>query len=56
VDYIEAGASLVDSDDEVYAESDMIVKVKEPQPEELSRVREGQVVFTYFHFAASVAV
>jgi alanine dehydrogenase len=52
VDYIEAGASLVTSD-EVFAEAYMIVKVKDPQPDELSRIRDGQVVFTYFHFAAS---
>jgi alanine dehydrogenase len=53
VDYIEAGASLVTTADEVFAEAELIVKVKEPQAEELSRIREGQVVFTYFHFAAS---
>lgn len=53
-DYLEAGAQLLDSADEIYAKAEMIVKVKEPQPEEFSRIRDGQLVFTYFHFAASV--
>ena len=52
-EYLAAGAQLLDSADDVYARADMIVKVKEPQPAELARMRAGQVVFTYFHFAAS---
>ncbi|MDA0335777.1 MAG: alanine dehydrogenase [bacterium] len=54
VDYIEAGASLVHAAAGIFAEAEMIVKVKEPQPEELHLIGEGQIVFTYFHFAASV--
>ncbi|PQO39775.1 alanine dehydrogenase [Bremerella cremea] len=52
--YVEAGATLVDSAEEVFAQADMILKVKEPQPEEYALIRKGQIVFTYFHFAASV--
>jgi len=51
--YQDAGAVLVDTAAEVWGEADLIVKVKEPQPEEWPLVRSGQVVFTYFHFAAS---
>jgi alanine dehydrogenase len=48
----QAGARLVDSAAGVWAEADLIVKVKEPQPDEWPHMREGQTVFTYFHFAA----
>jgi alanine dehydrogenase len=51
-DYLEHGAELVASPDEVYAQADMIIKVKEPQVAERDRLRPGQIVFTYFHFAA----
>ena len=51
--YEEVGATLVDSAADVWADADLIVKVKEPQPEEWPMIRAGQVVFTYFHFAAS---
>ncbi len=51
-DYREAGASLVDSPTEIFSTAEMIVKVKEPQPAEIQMIRTGQVVFTYFHFAA----
>jgi alanine dehydrogenase len=50
--YATAGAKIVDSADEVWAEADLIVKVKEPQPCEWPLMRPGQTVFTYFHFAA----
>jgi len=50
--YHEQGAELVETADEVFARADMIIKVKEPQLEELARIRGGQIVFTYFHFAA----
>lgn len=50
-DYIEAGAEIASVED-VWAQAEMIVKVKEPRPVEHSRVRPGQIVFTYFHFAA----
>ena len=50
-DYIAAGARIVDTAEEVFSRSDMIVKVKEPQPVERKRLREGQVLFTYLHLA-----
>jgi len=50
--YRDVGAEIVDSADEVWSRADMIVKVKEPQRDEWPRMREDQVVFTYFHFAA----
>jgi len=52
-DYVDAGAEILDNIEQVYAQSDMIVKVKEPIAEEYGLIREGQVVFTYFHFASS---
>jgi alanine dehydrogenase len=51
--YQRAGATLRDGPDDVWAEAEMILKVKEPIAEEWPRLRAGQVVFTYFHFAAS---
>jgi alanine dehydrogenase len=51
--YADAGATLVDGPDEVLARADLIVKVKEPQPPEISRLERGRMVFCYFHFAAS---
>ncbi|HUF75287.1 MAG TPA: alanine dehydrogenase [Longimicrobiales bacterium] len=53
-DYYEAaGASLREGPDDVWAEAEMILKVKEPVEPEWALMRKGQVVFTYFHFAAS---
>ncbi len=52
-DYQEAGAHILDTMAEVYAMSDMIVKVKEPIAQEYGLIKEGQIVFTYFHFASS---
>ena len=54
-DYLNAGATVVDSADEVFARADMIVKVKEPQPEERHKLREGQIIFTYLHLAPDKA-
>src|ERR671920_445893 len=51
-EYEEGGARLVDGPDEVFESSDLIVKVKEPVPEEYDRFREGQQLFTYLHLAA----
>ena len=50
--YEAAGATLVDNAAAVWGPADLIVKVKEPQPSEWPHMREGQVLFTYFHFAA----
>jgi alanine dehydrogenase len=51
--YSDAGAKIVETADEVYERADLIVKVKEPQPPEIAMLREGQLLFCYFHFAAS---
>jgi alanine dehydrogenase len=50
-DYIAAGAQIIATAEEVFAGADMIVKVKEPQPTERKRLRQGQVLFTYLHLA-----
>lgn len=50
-DYTDAGAEIVDAAAEIFANADMIVKVKEPQPEERRMLRRGQVLFTYLHLA-----
>ena len=50
-DYEAVGARIVSVDD-VWATSEMVLKVKEPLPEEFGRLREGQVLFTYLHLAA----
>ena len=52
-EYRKAGATIVSSAKEIFRRSDMIIKVKEPQPVEIRMIREDQIVFTYFHFAAS---
>jgi alanine dehydrogenase len=52
-DYARAGAKIVPNAPEVFKAADMIIKVKEPQPTEIGMFRPGQIVFTYFHFAAS---
>ncbi|WP_428926920.1 alanine dehydrogenase [Marinibacterium sp. SX1] len=54
-DYRAAGARIVDTAAELFAAAEMIVKVKEPQPEERARLREGQVLFTYLHLAPDPA-
>jgi alanine dehydrogenase len=46
-----AGGSLVDTAEQVFAEADMVVKVKEPQPQEIARLRRGQILFTFLHLA-----
>ena len=52
-EYRDAGATIVSSDREVFAQADMIMKVKEPMAPEYELLRPGQIVFTYFHFAAN---
>jgi alanine dehydrogenase len=46
------GASIVADADALFAQADLVLKVKEPQPEEVGRLREGQTLFTYLHLAA----
>jgi len=52
-DFKRAGAQLIDSADQLWAEADLLLKVKEPIEAEYSRMREGQTLFTYLHLAAS---
>jgi alanine dehydrogenase len=51
-DYQALGAEIVGSADEVWRRAELVCKVKEPLPAEIRKVRQGQVIFTYFHFAA----
>lgn len=50
--YVEAGATIIEDVEELWAKAEMIMKVKEPIKVEHSRMRQGQIIFTYFHFAA----
>lgn len=50
--YVEAGAQILNTIEEVYAIAEMIMKVKEPIEQEYKLIRKGQLVFTYFHFAS----
>ncbi|WP_434157194.1 alanine dehydrogenase [Clavibacter michiganensis] len=52
-DYVEAGATIVATADEVWGAADLLLKVKEPIAEEYPRMRPGQTLFTYLHLAAS---
>ena len=52
-DFKAAGAQMVETADQVWAEADLLLKVKEPIEPEYSRMRKGQVLFTYLHLAAS---
>src|SRR6202007_2453251 len=54
-DFTTAGAKILPTADDVWAEGDLILKVKEPIEEEYHRMRSGQVLFTYLHLAASKA-
>jgi alanine dehydrogenase len=51
--YAEAGATIVDGPADVYGKADMVLKVKEPLAREYPLIKAEQIVFTYFHFAAS---
>src|SRR5579859_1476324 len=52
-DFVAAGAKILPAADDVWAEGEMILKVKEPIEQEYHRMRSGQVLFTYLHLAAS---
>ena len=49
--YMAAGAKIVDGPDPIFAECEMVVKVKEPQAEERKKLRQGQILYTYLHLA-----
>ena len=53
--YSAAGATIVETAEEIFAAADMIVKVKEPQPNECAMLREGQILYTYLHLAPDAA-
>ena len=50
-EYMAAGAKIIDTAEDIFATADMIIKVKEPQPNECKMLREGQILFTYLHLA-----
>ena len=52
-EYVARGAKIMDSSAEIFAKSELVIKVKEPQPEEIAQLQRGQAVFCFFHFAAS---
>jgi alanine dehydrogenase len=52
-EFMAAGAAIAPTADDVWAASELVLKVKEPVPEEYHRMRKGQVLFTYLHLAAS---
>lgn len=49
--YIEAGAKIIETAEEIFSQSELIVKVKEPQLHECAMLKDGQVLFTYLHLA-----
>ena len=53
-DYRSAGTKIVSGPEEVYGEAEMVVKMKEPLEPEYGLLRQGQILFCYFHFAASL--
>ena len=53
-DYSNVGAKILKTIEEVYDISEMIIKVKEPLKKEYSLIKEGQIIYTYFHFASSL--
>jgi len=55
VDFVRAGARILPTAEDVWAEGELVLKVKEPVAEEYPRLRKGQVLFTYLHLAASRA-
>ena len=52
-DYLKSGAKIVKTPDEIFKKSDLIVKVKEPQMNEVNMIRENQIIYTYLHLAAA---
>ncbi len=52
-EYLQNGAEVIPEASEIFTRAEMILKVKEPFPQEIRMIRDGQIVFTYFHFASS---
>ncbi|MDG1823615.1 MAG: alanine dehydrogenase [Flavobacteriaceae bacterium] len=55
-DYLKVGATIASYSKEVYQYADMIIKVKEPLPEEFDLIQESQLIYTFFHFASSASL
>lgn len=53
-DYVSSGAKILNSAEEIYELSQLIIKVKEPLEPEYKLIKKGQIIFAYFHFASSV--
>jgi alanine dehydrogenase len=53
-EFVDAGAKIITSHEQVFANAEMIVKVKEPLSEEFALIKDHHIVFTYFHFASSI--
>ena len=53
-EYEQAGAKITGSAEEIFEKADLIMKVKEPQPQEINMLRKGQILFTYLHLAAEL--
>ena len=53
-DFLNIGAKIVDSIDDIYNISEMIIKVKEPLEREYSLIKKDQIIYTFFHFASSL--
>lgn len=54
--YAQAGAKVLDAAEAIFAQADLVVKVKEPQAQEIPLIRPNQILFTFFHFASSEAL
>ena len=52
-DYLNAGAKIIKTPEEIFKKAELIVKVKEPQMKEVEMIREGQIIYTYLHLAAA---
>ena len=52
-DYLKAGAKIINTPEEIFKKAELIVKVKEPQLNEVNMIREGQIIYTYLHLAAA---
>ena len=52
-DYLKAGAKIIKTPEEIFKNAELIVKVKEPQMNEVKMIREGQIIYTYLHLAAA---
>ena len=52
-DYLKAGGKLINTPEEIFKKSEIIVKVKEPQMSEVKMIRESQIIYTYLHLAAA---